>query len=411
MIMLGGWLFADLLLGLAMLFLTSGTSGSPPPTATFTATPNELATSEVRFARTATAAANVVADLNTTVVAAEDAAQATAEARATDDAQMINQLTATADAIATQAARLANQLTATAQANATLQAMSADEQATAAAQATAEAIESQATIAAFATQQSQSETDIDQVTENLATAAAQATADAANSRATIVAQQTEAAVVAEIATQNAESGANTLATANAAATELAEIQSIATENAERGANDLATAQAEAEAAQATAEALIDAQSASEADIATAQAEVDNLQSTAEAVAATATVVFQRAGLNSIDQGYAEVTIQVDGQGLLAGNDDAEDAAVRAIRDALEPYQECRVGITLTFGWDPSVATGSQIADRVNALLRRAEPDMFEDAATENFANIGPQGSVDIRMYFFRGCQAVDESGD
>ena len=74
MIMLGGWLFADLLLGLAMLFLTSGTSGSPPPTATATATPNQLATSE-RFARTATAAAE--SGRPNDRVAAENAAEAT----------------------------------------------------------------------------------------------------------------------------------------------------------------------------------------------------------------------------------------------------------------------------------------------------------------------------------------------
>ena len=50
MLEMGGWLFADLLLGLAMLFLTANTFGSPPPTPTPTATPNLLATSEAQAA-------------------------------------------------------------------------------------------------------------------------------------------------------------------------------------------------------------------------------------------------------------------------------------------------------------------------------------------------------------------------
>lgn len=389
MMLLGGWLFADLLLGLAMLFLTSGTAGSPAPTATGTATPNQLATSEARAAQAATEQAENVAMLNATMVSVADSAQATEDARATADAQLANMLTATARADATQAA------------------MSDSQQATAAAQATAEALSSEATIAAFATEQAQSNANVDQITRDLATAAAQATLDAQAAQATINAQATEAAEVAAVATENAESGANAVATANAAATELVEIQEIATENAESGANDLATAQAEAEAAQQTAEALIDAQEASDEDVATAQAEVANLQATSEAVAATATIVAQRAGLNSIDQGYAEVTIQIDSAGILAGDEDAEDAAIEALRDALEPYNDCRVGITLTFGWNADIGTGLQIADRINALLPDAEPDMFEDAVFENFANVADAQQAEVRMYFFRGCQAID----
>lgn len=391
MIMLGGWLFADLLLGLAMLFLTSGTSGTPPPTPTPTSTPNQLATAQVRAARTATTQADNVAQLNETVESASNEAQATEAARATADA------------------RLANMLTATARADATREAMSSDQQATVAAQATAEAISAEATIAAFATEQTQSNANVDQVTRDLATAAAQATADAQSARATIEAQATEAARIASIATENAESGANVVATANAAATQLVEIQQIATQNAALGANDLATAQAEAEAAQATAEALIQAQSVSQSDIATAQSNVTNLQATAEAVAATATIVFQRAGLNSIDQGSAEVVISIDAEGLLNDELDADAEAIEAIRNAMEPYEGCRAGIVLTFGWNPSVATGSTIAAEVNDLLAEADPEMFGEAATRNFANIGPQGTADLEMYFFRGCQALDDS--
>ena len=84
MIMLGGWLFADLLLGLAMLFLTSGTSGTPPPTMTPTATPNQLATNIARNSLTATAQAFEVAVLNSTIVSNAAAAESTEAARATE---------------------------------------------------------------------------------------------------------------------------------------------------------------------------------------------------------------------------------------------------------------------------------------------------------------------------------------
>src|SRR6187551_339948 len=141
MMLLGGWLFADLLLGLAMLFLTSGTSGTPPATPTPTGTPNELATNIAVNAMTATAQAQEVVALNATLISEQDK-------QATEEAQLSTMMTATARA-----------------------------QATAAALATAQAIESEATIQAFATQQAESDANIDDVTRNLATAAAQATAD------------------------------------------------------------------------------------------------------------------------------------------------------------------------------------------------------------------------------------------
>jgi hypothetical protein len=383
MMLLGGWLFADLLLGLAMLFLTSGTSGTPPPTPTPTATPNELATNVAINRMTATAQAQEVVALNATLVSEQDA-------QATKDAQLSTMMTATARAQATEAAQ------------------SDSEQATAAALATQQAVQAEATIQAFATQQAESNANIDDVTRNLATAAAQATADAISAQQTISAQATNAAEVAKVATENANTGANAIATSNAAATELAEVKEIATQNAESGANDLATAQAEAEAAEATARALQKAQESSDADIATSEAEVANIQATVDAVAATATVIYQKAGLNSIDQGYAEVSITVDAQGLLDGDETAINDAKDAIKKAMKDYTDCRVGISLTFGWDPNVGTGTQIADIINGLLPDVYPDMFEDAAFQNFANIGPNGTVDFQLYFFRGCNALND---
>src|SRR5215216_8064502 len=100
MIVLGGWLFADLLLGLAMLFLTANTVGQAPPTATPPPTANLLATSEAAnaaiqadldsAAATATANAENVAALNSDIASAQEeaaSARQTAVAAATVDAQ------------------------------------------------------------------------------------------------------------------------------------------------------------------------------------------------------------------------------------------------------------------------------------------------------------------------------------
>ena len=81
MIALGGWIFADLLLGLAMLFFTANTVGSPAPTPTPPPTPNLLATSRATIASLSTQQALTDADL------AALNRLATAEARSAASAQ------------------------------------------------------------------------------------------------------------------------------------------------------------------------------------------------------------------------------------------------------------------------------------------------------------------------------------
>ncbi len=80
MILLGGWLFADLLLGLAMLFLTANTVGTPPPTPTPTPSPNSYATMAAEAAMTATAQQAELDALNITATAVDQRAAATAAA-------------------------------------------------------------------------------------------------------------------------------------------------------------------------------------------------------------------------------------------------------------------------------------------------------------------------------------------
>ncbi|MCO5223214.1 MAG: hypothetical protein M9947_16820, partial [Thermomicrobiales bacterium] len=244
----------------------------------------------------------------------------------------------------------------------------------------------EATLAAFATQQAESNLSNDELTNQLATAAAQATENAASAQQTIEAQQTQAAEVALIATQNAESGAN----------------------------DLATAQAEAAAAQATAEALAAANQSSDSDIATAQAAANQIEATVAAIStqqaasnATATVLAQQAAQGSIDPSKVELSIDVDYAGLINGDPDAIEETSDALADILEPYQGCRVGLSLTFGWSSDLQTGIAVAGAVNQILEDDFPEIFGDAALEDFASLqDPPGRVDLEFFFYKGCDAL-----
>lgn len=378
MILLGGWLFADLLLGLAMLFLTANTVGTPAPTPTPSPLPDYQATELAAALATSEAQQDELAGLEATATAADAQTMATAAAQATERAELAAQ--------ATRRALLEAQSTAQAEEMATMAALSEEERATAEALATEDALAAEATIAAFATQQALAEENIDDAARNLATAAAQATQDAESAQATISAQQTQAAEVAAIATENAESGANALA----------------------------TAQAGQAAAEATIAAILANQSSSESELATAQAEVNAAQATVQALVtqqaaamATTTALAGQAASGSIDPTLVELSIEVDAQGLLDGDQDAIEETSEILAEELDQYEGCRVGLTLTFGWSSDLTTGLAVADAVNSILVDDFPEIFGEAAIDNFAALqDPVGRVDLQIYFYRGCEAL-----
>lgn len=210
MIVLGGWLFADLLLGLAMLFAVANTVGAPPPEPTPTPLPDYEATAEADIAMQQASGEQTVVALEAQISDIEAAAQATADAQATREA------------------------------------MSAEEQATADAQATQDAIVAQATIEALSTEQAESQTSQEELNIELATTVARAT-DVARQ---VEAQGTEQAQLQAQATENAQSGVNAQATLAALEED---VTSIEEEQATTEA-ELASAQQQAEDAQATSAA-------------------------------------------------------------------------------------------------------------------------------------------------------------
>ncbi|HEV2127416.1 MAG TPA: hypothetical protein VGR22_02225 [Thermomicrobiales bacterium] len=357
MIVLGGWLFADLLLGLAMIFLVANTVGAPPPTPTATPTPDELATAEASFA----------------AVQAEN--EATREALQSDLAMMEQTAIAQENQVASE--RLAATQTAearqiaatqTAEAEATEAAMSESELATREARATQEAVAAQATISAFATEQAESGQSQAILSAELATISAQATEVAGN----LEAQATTQAEIAAVATEQAESGADVQATL----------------------------------------AALEASNQTSADaLATAEAEQAALQERQSQIEATATAFVAVAAPGSLSPSSIEEVIQVDLSGVLSGDEGAVQQAQETIRDVFEPYAEaegCQAGFALTNSRAPELGQGVELSRAVNDLLVETVPEVFGETVFEAIAlpNTTPAGEVILQIFLYSGCEII-----
>ncbi|MGB8646365.1 MAG: hypothetical protein WCF84_14095 [Anaerolineae bacterium] len=76
-----------------------------------------------------------------------------------------------------------------------------------------------------------------------------------------------------------------------------------------------------------------------------------------------------------------------------------------LRYDLSPFSGKHAGFVLTFGTVSASrpSDGNQIAEEVNALLKRALPDIFGAAAAEGYHNLSADssqfGDVEVRIYF------------
>lgn len=365
MFTLGGWLFADLLLGLAMLFAVANTVGQAPPEPTPTATPNLLATAESELAMAEAANEQTVEALQGQIDSNSVSAQQTQEA---------------ANAIFAQA-------TEEAAAESTRAAMSADERATADAQATEQAAVAQSTIDALATQQADAEQDTASLNNDLATSVAQAT-EAAESANNLATQQAD---VAAVATENADSGANAQATSAAAQ------------------DALATSQADAANAQSTA----DASSGQVADAQATAAAADQAVADAQSTAAAAQSEAQSSGLNP---NFVPVIIQVDLSGVLQGDQGAIDDAHAELDRVLEPYESsenCVIGFANITSRSSQLGEGVQLSDAIGAMIVDQHPELLPESEGDptlvsvSIARPGtqPVGEVELQLFLNNGCQA------
>ena len=362
MVVLGGWLFADLLLGLAMLFAVANTVGQAPPTPTPTATPNQLQTAQANLNAQQAENQETVEALENQIALANTSAQQTEAAIERQSAAA----TRAADAEATRAA------------------LSETDRATADALATEQAFSAQSTISALATEQAGADSSVTDLNNQLATNVAQATEVAAQ----INTQATEQAALQAQATANAASGANLQSTAIAAQ------------------NQAATVQAQSSSAQATIDALgIDAQATSDA----AAANLANANATA---AALQTQLQQ----NSLNPEPVTQTVQVDLGGVLSGDPAAIDEANAELDRVLNQYvtgQNCRIGFVLISSRAPDVGPGVELSREMAQIIQTRFPQLLPErtdgAAPELASNpiaypgTNPVGEVEFLLFLSAGC--------
>lgn len=380
MFVLGGWLFADLLLGLAMLFAVANTVGQEPPTPTPTPAPNYLATAESDLALQQAENQETVEALQGQIDEAAISAQQTQEAA--DEAF----------AFATEAA----------QAEATRAAMTSDEQATADAQATENALSAQATIDALATQQAAADSSVDDLNSQLATNVAQAT-EAAGELDALATQQAE---VQAIATENADSGASAQAT------------SAAVQDA------LATSEANAQSALATSEAAAQAVAVAQATSDASSQLIADAQATSAASSrqvadtqATAAALEDQVQTNSLNPLPVEATIEVDLGGVVGGNGDAVDEAINELEAAFGPLldgENCRIGFVLISSRSNDLGEGVELSRAIAGLIQEEFPELIPEPAdgsapellSESIALPGtsPVGEVQLQLLLSSGCQ-------
>lgn len=379
MFVLGGWLFADLLLGLAMLFAVANTVGQEPPTPTPTASPDLLATVESDLALQQAQNQQTVEALEQEIDESSLSAQQTQEAA--------NEVFASA--------------TEAAEAEATRAAMTADQRATADAQATEDAQAAQATIDALATEQASADSSVEDLNSQLATNVAQATQAASE----LDALSTQQAEVQAVATENAESGAN------------AEATSAAAQSA------LATTEANAQSAQATSEAasqsVADAQATSDASsqqIADAQATSEAASQQVANVEATAATLEEQVQLNSLNPVPVDTSVQVDLNGVVSGDGDAVADATDELESAFAPYlggENCRIGFVLISSRSNELGEGVQLSNAIAELIEEEFPELIPEPTdgsapellSESIALPGtsPVGEVQLKLLLSSGC--------
>lgn len=351
MITLGGWLFADLLLGLSMLFLVANTVGAPPPEPTPTPLPNFLATIDANQQ----AADETVVALQGELTVAQNDARATAEAQSTRSA------------------------------------MSASARSTADAEATGQAVISRATIEALSTEQARSQTDQAQLNADLATN--QAIIDAqATQQADLSAQSADELATSEAAALAAQ---NRLSTIQASTTDSeAQIATLQAESVDY-ANALATATAESAAAQQEA-------TSAEATSAAASSQILQAQQAAQANSLNPT------GETKVIQVDMQGVLAEEPQAIRG----AEDALDQVLAE-YKGNAACSIGFVLISSRAPDLGTGVQLSSRIATMIEDTQQDLLQPAdngdpgelASESIALPGttPYGEVEMLLFMTSGC--------
>ncbi|MCD0447619.1 hypothetical protein LO762_00180 [Actinocorallia sp. API 0066] len=101
---------------------------------------------------------------------------------------------------------------------------------------------------------------------------------------------------------------------------------------------------------------------------------------------------------ALERNWVEVALTLDPDDVRAGRTAAVEKVRRALR-AKGRLKGRKAGIVLTFGAQHD--GGERYAGAVNRLLTRADPDLFSDVQTRDFALLGRSGGeVLLQIYLF-----------
>ncbi|HEU0166083.1 MAG TPA: hypothetical protein VFQ54_13630, partial [Thermomicrobiales bacterium] len=242
---------------------------------------------------------------------------------------------------------------------ATRNALSASDRATQDAQSTQQAVESQATISAFATQQAEAANSNGDLNSQLATTEAQATEQAASGVDT---QGTIASLQGQIASNN---------------------------------NSLSTSQAQANSFQATSEALTQQQG--------------NVQ-------ATISAAEQQAAANSLNPTAINLTVNVDLDGVNSNDASADNQAKQQLDSVFAPYvngTNCTIGFVLISSRSDELGEGVTLSDNIADLIQQEFPQLLatQSDGTKGLAHdsialpgTSPAGQVLLEVFVNQGCK-------
>ena len=267
--------------------------------------------------------------------------------------------------------------------------------------------DAQATIEAQIGVISNAEETIESQAASLATAESESEALASDIEAAKATMTSQANAAATAEVEHEEALAAAQATAEAYAAALADASSAATAAAAAAEQTANADESEIEGLSATIAAQ--QTEAAESRSAAATSAVDAISAEATiialntALASTATVA-----LSSLNPEFVDLSIQADLDAVLAGDETAVEDARVALDAVFAPYDGCRAGVVLTFGHGVLIGQGTVLADAINAVIQAEHPEIFGGAAFDAFGDLSPElGQVDIRIYFFTGCDAAE----
>jgi hypothetical protein len=133
--------------------------------------------------------------------------------------------------------------------------------------------------------------------------------------------------------------------------------------------------------------------------------------------ATSAALDQQVQVASLNPMPVDATIQVDLNGVVAGDDDAVEAAISELDDAFGTYlngQDCRIGFVLISSRSNELGQGVDLSNAIANIIEEEFPEILPESTdgsspgllSESIALPGtsPVGEVQLKLLLSSGCQ-------